>query len=593
MCETSWVEGRSLSVRPSVRPHAFLWSACALAGARASRGRRWKRQRDPRPSRARAGLRSSSARPLRRARRSRCSPAEAPRPSRCRVAHRRPCARRARARPRRCAARSPLPGSIARHGSSSRACVALDRVGRALDRVVDRRRPVVGAAQPRARAPRLSHARAAASARFRGGVRGARARLWRACSAPRSAGRCSGSSIPSLAEDGDRIARLREPVGYWNALALLADVGLALGLWLAHRAASHRCACGRRASSSSARVVVLLLTQSRAGVARGGRRRSPSCSSAAPRRLEAALLGLVCGRARALAVAALGVHPSGARRGRCRACRSRRRRPALRASRSSSVPRSPSRRRCSCPSSALWSSGTRRVAAPALLAAAAALLALVGAAGAGRERRQPVLVGGATRSSGGECTNDPGRLTELCDNNRLAWWGDALADRPRPSGRAGPARAPSRSPGSAFVTTRRRSPSRTASRSSCSPISASSDSRSACSRRRAAVARRPVPRCGGSTARAARTPPRSPRSRSRGSLHALVDYDLDFVAVTGPALLATGALLAAGRPLRRLSRRPSRAARRSPRSPLAAVGLARSPGARAARRSTGLRALRI
>ena len=39
-------------------------------------------------------------------------------------------------------------------------------------------------------------------------------------------------SVPSLDPEGDRVARLREPVEYWNALALLADIGLALGLWL-------------------------------------------------------------------------------------------------------------------------------------------------------------------------------------------------------------------------------------------------------------------------------------------------------------------------------------------------------------------------
>src|SRR6476620_2016692 len=42
-----------------------------------------------------------------------------------------------------------------------------------------------------------------------------------------------GVAIPSLFPDGDRIARLREPVRYWNALALLADAALALGLWVA------------------------------------------------------------------------------------------------------------------------------------------------------------------------------------------------------------------------------------------------------------------------------------------------------------------------------------------------------------------------
>jgi O-Antigen ligase len=38
--------------------------------------------------------------------------------------------------------------------------------------------------------------------------------------------------VPSLDPEGDRVARLREPVEYWNALALLADAALVLGLWL-------------------------------------------------------------------------------------------------------------------------------------------------------------------------------------------------------------------------------------------------------------------------------------------------------------------------------------------------------------------------
>ena len=43
-------------------------------------------------------------------------------------------------------------------------------------------------------------------------------------------------------------------------------------------------------------------------------------------------------------------------------------------------------------------------------------------------------------------------------------------------------------------------------------------------------------------------------------VHAVVDYDWDFVAVTGPALFAAGALAAAGRPTRRLSSRFAAAA---------------------------------
>jgi hypothetical protein len=45
----------------------------------------------------------------------------------------------------------------------------------------------------------------------------------------------AGKVFPWLYEDYGRIARLRGPVGYWNALALLGDVALPIGLWLATR----------------------------------------------------------------------------------------------------------------------------------------------------------------------------------------------------------------------------------------------------------------------------------------------------------------------------------------------------------------------
>ena len=73
-----------------------------------------------------------------------------------------------------------------------------------------------------------------------------------------------GVAIPSLFPDGDRIARLREPVGYWNALALLADGALALGLWLASEQRPGFRVVG--ALLSYAGVLAVLLTQSRAGV---------------------------------------------------------------------------------------------------------------------------------------------------------------------------------------------------------------------------------------------------------------------------------------------------------------------------------------
>ena len=45
-----------------------------------------------------------------------------------------------------------------------------------------------------------------------------------------------GVAVPRFFEDGDRIARLREPVGYWNGLAVLADAALVLGLCAAREA---------------------------------------------------------------------------------------------------------------------------------------------------------------------------------------------------------------------------------------------------------------------------------------------------------------------------------------------------------------------
>ena len=73
-----------------------------------------------------------------------------------------------------------------------------------------------------------------------------------------------GVAIPSLFEDGDRIARLREPVGYWNALALLADGAFALALWLVRDPRVAVRVAG--ALLGYAAALALLLTQSRSGV---------------------------------------------------------------------------------------------------------------------------------------------------------------------------------------------------------------------------------------------------------------------------------------------------------------------------------------
>ena len=72
--------------------------------------------------------------------------------------------------------------------------------------------------------------------------------------------------VPALDPEGDRVARLREPVEYWNALALLADVAIALGLWLGTERAHRGVIRVLGALLVYVATLALLLTLSRAGV---------------------------------------------------------------------------------------------------------------------------------------------------------------------------------------------------------------------------------------------------------------------------------------------------------------------------------------
>ena len=76
-------------------------------------------------------------------------------------------------------------------------------------------------------------------------------------------------AIPSLDPEGDRVARLREPVGYWNALALLADVAIVLGLWLASERGHRRGVRVLGAVLVYVATLALMLTLSRTGVVVG------------------------------------------------------------------------------------------------------------------------------------------------------------------------------------------------------------------------------------------------------------------------------------------------------------------------------------
>jgi len=72
-------------------------------------------------------------------------------------------------------------------------------------------------------------------------------------------------AIPALDSSGDTVARLNVPVDYWNALALLTDAGLAFALWLgALGGAPWKRIAGALLAYGSA--LALLLTVSRAGL---------------------------------------------------------------------------------------------------------------------------------------------------------------------------------------------------------------------------------------------------------------------------------------------------------------------------------------
>jgi tetratricopeptide (TPR) repeat protein len=77
----------------------------------------------------------------------------------------------------------------------------------------------------------------------------------------------AGKVVPTLYEDYGRFARLRSPVAYWNALALLTAIGLPFALWIASRRAHGVVVRAAGAVLVYALAVALVLTYSRAGLA--------------------------------------------------------------------------------------------------------------------------------------------------------------------------------------------------------------------------------------------------------------------------------------------------------------------------------------
>ena len=347
-----------------------------------------------------------------------------------------------------------------------------------------------------------------------------------------------GVAVPSLFPDGDRIARLREPVGYWNALALLADAALAFGLWAARdaRVVVRLAGC----LLAYAAVLVLLLTQSRAGVV-GALGVLALWLLLSDERLSDALR-IVLAAIPALAVVGWAfTRPALVEAGALRSDRVDDGRvfAVLTVAGGLAV------------AFAAWRVPVRQLVerhretvrravvgmcAIALVAGTVGFVAKVGNPASWVD----------SQLSQGECVNEPGRLTDLCANNRLQWWGEALdvaADRPVGGSGAG-----------TFALARRRY------RESATPVAEPHSVPLQLLADLGVVGlglglvvaggalvgvRRGLGRVsGGDRAAAAAL---ACLILAYG-VHALVDYDLDFLAVTGPALLALGTLLAVGRP---------------------------------------------
>ncbi len=347
----------------------------------------------------------------------------------------------------------------------------------------------------------------------------------------------AGKAIPAVFPDGGRAARLRDPIGYWNALALAADALLVLALSFS---ASARTATVRAAGAALgyAAVVAVLLAASRAGVAAAvigivlwlWLRRD---------RVDAALLALVATVPAALVAGWAFTRPALVEDGLPRADR---------------VADGAWFGLLLLAGAALVGLGARelgrRPLAPAtrrrvstLLRGFAIGVALVTAV---------VLVANAGRIvdefRGEEVANDPGRFASLSSNNRLAWWGEARnVFETDPLTGAG---------ANTFEVARKRY--REIASSVTQPHSVPLQFLAGTGivglalflgvvAAAAAAAVGAVRRLGGTERDAAAA---LAVALALWLVHALVDYPWDFVAVTGPVFFAAGALAAVGRPER-------------------------------------------
>ncbi|MDQ3381067.1 MAG: hypothetical protein M3546_12240 [Actinomycetota bacterium] len=343
-------------------------------------------------------------------------------------------------------------------------------------------------------------------------------------------------SIPSLDPEGDRVARLRDPVEYWNALALLADIALVLGLWIAV-SRGHRILV-RVVGSLLVYVATLslLLTLSRVGVAAAAAVVLLWLAVSEGRRVEGALL-LAASAGPAALVGGWAFT-----------------RPALVedvASRSDRVADGAVLGFLALAGAALVIAfiavGSRFALAEQLKRKVGRVLLAVAAIGAAAVLAGVAVAVGSAISSDATCAeieNDPSRLGSLDLSNRFCWWNEAVDVY------AG--NAPLGTGAGTFEIARKRyrSDARNVSQPHSVPLQQLADGGVVALALFSALVL-----AGGATCvsalrrlegeeRAAAVPLAT--APAAYLVHALVDYDWDFLAVTAPVMVALGVLAAVG-----------------------------------------------
>ncbi len=361
----------------------------------------------------------------------------------------------------------------------------------------------------------------------------------------------AGKIAPGLAEDGGRIARLRAPIGYWNALALIIVLGLPLALWLAtDRRPRHLIRAGAVALLA-ALIVGLVLTYSRGGilVAFAGLAIWLAISS---RRLES-LLALVVAAPFAAGVLAftfrldgvvadgqdygtrvadgeafglaLGLALAGAFAAGFAASRLEARRPISDRARE----------------------GTARVLrlAVAVLAVAAVLVLALRASAVGSwvGRQADEFANPPTEL----VTQESGRLLSFSSNNRWVWWNEAWdAFQEKPAIGLG---------ASSFPTTHRilRGDELTVTTPHDVPLQLLAETGVVGALLGCGAAAAALVALGCALRRLKGSERAAAAALTAGIaafvVHALVDYDWEFIALVAPVLVSSGALFASGRPL--------------------------------------------